>query len=188
MQNTIRAASFCLLIMLVACGGDEAKPVGENDPNHPTLNGFQEGDPDKRLVNSGLGKEDFALIEAELQCVQKAFTGEKASKASAAIIEKWITTEEWVQGVRAHVKAEKEFGEKIQGAMGKHAEQVCPDGVPTVAFLTELGVDGLAPPTEAEADVSTEAQASTPAEAEVEAKVEAGDVAPGTEPSTDSSK
>lgn len=163
MHKTIHAASFCLLLLLAACGSDETKPVGESAPKALSVTGFQEGDPDKRLVNSGLGKEDFALIEAELQCVEKAFTGDAGVKAAAAIIEKWLTTEEWVQGVRAHVDAEKQFGEKVQGAMDRHAEKVCPSGVPTAAFLTELGIEAPATP----------------------ASPEAGDVSPETEPTTD---
>ncbi len=147
-QILLPLLAFSLLV--AGCGEDKSPEVGEpsDEGGLGSEDGPLPGDPPEKLTNAGLGKGDFALIEAELRCVEANFEGEKLKQASAAVHENWTASPDWVKGVRAHLKAEKEFADKIQSTIDKHAAKVCPEGKPTAKFLDDLGMDAPKPATE----------------------------------------
>ena len=66
-----------------------------------------------RLSSRGLGKEDYALIAAELRCVRAQFKGqaEALGKAETAIFARYSASEDWVERVRAHLNGEPPRGD-----------------------------------------------------------------------------
>ncbi len=132
--------------------GDASEPVGPGGPGgapDPGLNpagdpdpGTNPGGPDApagdagagddgtRLSMAGLGKEDFALIEGELRCVEEVYANDQAMLTATlqAIYARYGATTEWVGRVRQHVKQEDSFKKKISGAVEERMDQVCPKG------------------------------------------------------------
>ncbi len=63
----------------------------------------EEGD-ESRLSRNGLGKEDFALVEAELACVREHYAADEKllPLAEAAVYQRYGASEQWVERVRVH--------------------------------------------------------------------------------------
>ncbi len=112
------------------------------------------GPDDTQLSRNGLGKEDFALVEAELGCVRSHFAADETlrGRAEAAVYMRYGASEQWVERVRVHLKSEGKYKGKIEDAVAMRTKQVCPDGTVDKAMLDELdallrkdGSEGIVP-------------------------------------------
>ncbi len=120
--------------------------------------GEEGGADDTRLSRNGLGKEDFALVEAELECVRAHYKDDETlrGRAEAAVYERYGASEQWVERVRVHLKSEGKYRGKIEDSVALRRNQVCPDGVVGAEMLESLdallrqeGGEGLIPITDA---------------------------------------
>ncbi len=132
--------SLCLSLLLGACGTSEPSAANETKTSVPNDEIVEGVEPDARLSEGELGKGDYAFLSAELACVEGAFDGDEEQKARAAVIAKWKTTDEWVQGVRNQVALEPGFAQKLAEQQRSRSEQVCPGGAPSPSFLAAIGM------------------------------------------------
>jgi hypothetical protein len=161
------ALSF--LLLLPACRPPEdidAPPAAEGeyedegkrhkDKKDRAREGGDEGD-ESRLSRNGLGKEDFALVEAELACVRDHYKDDAVLKprAEAAVYQRYGASEQWVERVRVHLKSEGKYRGKIEDSVAVRKNQVCPGGVVGDDMLEALdtllraeGGEGLLPITD----------------------------------------
>ena len=102
--------------------------------------GGGDGDGDGvRLSTRGLGKEDYALIEAELRCIRGQFKedADALTKATAAIFARYGASEDWVERVRAHLNGEPDVAERLEEMVTRRLAQICVDGVISPELLAE---------------------------------------------------
>ncbi|MCO4773795.1 MAG: hypothetical protein KDA24_27435 [Deltaproteobacteria bacterium] len=141
--------SLAVLLLLAGCrppegatrrGADEGSSEGEAGDSR---------DPGSLLSVGGLGKEDYAKIRGELDCVEKHFEGEAPAKtaALASIYARYATTEDWVKGVD-DLTASSPYNKRITEAVKKRVDQVCPGGKLSAEFTAMLSA---APPKTGEA-------------------------------------
>ena len=92
--------------------------------------GGGDNEEDARLGASGLGKEDFALIEAEIQCVNKQFADDPAAlkQATEAIMARYGAQPEWVERVRVHIAGEPDVASRLEEMISRRQGQICVDG------------------------------------------------------------
>ena len=132
----------CVLVLLVAaCRPPEGKtsaqraaeagPIegDENDPN----------DPGTKLGVGELGKQDYAKIRGELECVSAHFQGDQAAKdkAIAGVYTRYGTTADWVQGVDG-LMTDSPYNKRIADAVQARKDEVCPGGTLQPDFLALL--------------------------------------------------
>lgn len=122
------------------------------------------GGDESRLSRNGLGKEDFALVQAELECVRGHYKDDETLRARAetAVYQRYGASEQWVDRVRVHMKSEGKYKGKIEDSVALRQEQVCPGGVVTAEMLAALdtllraeGGEGLLPDGPAKTDPPT---------------------------------
>jgi|GEM_PF-3711136 len=137
-------ALIATLMIVPACGTGTGTPSSDApaaaaDSERPT------GDPDW-TPEDPFGKKDFAAVEAELRCVEEALTGPERAEAEAAVHRKWKRSAEWVESVRAQVKAEPEFEDSFARVLAKNRAALCPEGKLSDEFRAVLGLDATAEP------------------------------------------
>ncbi len=83
-----------------------------------------------RLSSRGLGKEDYALIEAEIRCVRGQFKddADALTKAQTSILERYGASEDWVERVRAHLNGEPDVSNRLEEMVERRLGQICVDG------------------------------------------------------------
>ena len=118
-------------------------------------------DDGNSMSKRGLGKEDFALIEAELRCVNTQFAADPAAKKQATdgIMARYGASDDWVERVRVHMESEPDVAARIDEMVARRMSQVCADG--------KLSPELLAAP--AAAPAASGAESAVPAAAPVEA-------------------
>ncbi len=133
---------FCLLVLLVAaCRPPEGKTSAQRATEASPLEG-DENDPDDPGTKLGvgeLGKQDYAKIRGELDCVNAHFQGDKAAKdnAIAGIYTRYGTTADWVMGVDG-LMADSPYNKRISDAVQERKDEVCPGGTLQPDFLALL--------------------------------------------------
>ncbi len=150
----------------------------------------EEGD-ESRLSRNGLGKEDFALVEAELACVREHYAADEKllPLAEAAVYQRYGASEQWVERVRVHLKSEGKYRGKIEDSVALRKNQVCPNGKLGNDMLEALdtllradGGEGLLPIDEPAGETAPEGEAKPPEDeakpAEDEAKPTEADAKP----------
>ena len=131
-----------------------------------------------RLSSRGLGKEDYALIAAELRCVRAQFKGqaEALGKAETAIFARYSASEDWVERVRAHLNGEPDVATRLEEMVSRRMEQICIDGTISPELL-----EG-APAARPDAPADAADASGTEGEAGDEGGDEAGDEEPEAKP------
>lgn len=88
--------------------------------------GGQEG----QLSQKGLGKEDFALIEAELRCVAGQFAQDapRLQQANEAILARYGASIDWIDRVRMHMDSEPDVQARLDELVRRRMAQVCVGG------------------------------------------------------------
>ncbi|GEM_PF-2267965 len=126
-----------------------------------------------RLSSRGLGKEDFALIEAEMRCVKAQFKDDATAleKAESSILARYGASEDWVERVRAHLNGEPDVANRLEEMVERRLGQICIDGTISPELLGgapasggdagEGKADAEAPPAEEKGDA---AEAEAPSE------------------------
>ena len=153
--------------------GDQARDhKARKDKVGPGADGDGGGD-ESRLSRNGLGKEDFALVEAELECVRSHFKDDETmrTRAEAAVYQRYGASEQWVERVRVHMKSEGKYKGKIEDSVALRQEQVCPGGTIGSEVLEALdallrvdGGEGILPIDDTAPEKAAEAPAGdTPA-------------------------
>lgn len=123
--------------------GDMQRHKDKKDKQGKPRGREEGGDDESRLSRNGLGKEDFALIQGELECVRTHFADDpkKVTLAEDAVYQRYGASEQWVERVRVHMKSEGKYRGKIEDSVATRQKQVCPDGKLTADMLNAL--DGL---------------------------------------------
>jgi hypothetical protein len=119
-------------------------PPPRQGPGEDGASGDQAGDGDGvRLSSRGLGKEDYALIEAEIRCVKGQFkdNADELTKAQAAIMARYGASEDWVERVRAHLNGEPDVATRLEEMVARRLGQICVDGTisPELLAATPAG-------------------------------------------------
>lgn len=140
------------------------------------------GDEGPNLSNRGLGKEDYALIEAELRCVRGQFKDDAAAldKAQAAILDRYGAQEDWVERVRAHLNGEPDVANRLEDMIGRRMGNICKDGTISPELIEPSGAAPAAGNDAPPADGGD----APPAEGDA-APADGGDAAPADAPPED---
>lgn len=132
-----------VLSLLLGCRPAET-PAPSTSPRGPerverTNPAGDSRDPGSMLSASGLGKEDYAKIRGELECLEAHFAEDDKALAGAiaAVYTRYGTTADWVAGVSS-LADNSAFGDRIQGAVTARRAKVCPDGELDPAYLAQL--------------------------------------------------
>lgn len=88
------------------------------------------------LSVGGLGKEDYAKIRGELDCVETHFADDAEAKkvAIAAVYKRYGTTADWVKGV-GDLAGDSPYGSRITDGVAARRKQVCPEGTLSAEYL-----------------------------------------------------
>jgi hypothetical protein len=156
---TIRA--IVVLTLLVACrppedaGPSGVPKVGEVASRDVPMEGSggQGGGPaaggeqGQGLSQRGLGKEDFALIEAELRCVGGMYKADPAAKtaAEAGVLARYGANQDWIERVRVHMESEPDVSARMEEIIGRRMAQVCADGKLSPELLAAPPAGGASP-------------------------------------------
>lgn len=132
---------WLLVLLLAACRPPEdVGPAGV--PQVTDLAGGKAGesgggaggergnDDEGKLSQKGLGKEDFALIEAELRCAATQFADDAPRKQAVtdAIIARYGASADWIERVRVHMDSEPDVQARLDELVRRRMAQVCVDG------------------------------------------------------------
>lgn len=129
-----------LLLLLAACHPPEAVQQVE-DP--AALETYAKDARDQtvadQLSGSGLGKGDFARVEADMQCIASHFAAdpEGRKRAEDATFRRAHATREWLDGARWYISS-VETGGRVQREIEDIKLRTCPDGKLSEAFLADL--------------------------------------------------
>ena len=136
-------ALFVLPLLASACRPPEAVPQVE-DIAFSEQSAREERDQDSatRLGGAGLGKGDFARIEADLECVAAHYAADPEGKkrAEEAVYRRAGATPDWMVGAREYIGAVESDG-RIREQIEELKGRTCPGGTLTEAFLTGLQLD-----------------------------------------------
>lgn len=129
-----------LPLLATACRPPEAVPQVE-DIAFAEQSARNERDQDAatRLGGAGLGKGDFARIEADLECVASHFADdpEGKKKATEAVYRQAGASPEWMTSAREYIGAVESDG-RIREQIEELKARSCPGGKLTEAFLAGL--------------------------------------------------
>jgi hypothetical protein len=156
-------------------GSRRGNPPPRQSPGSDGSDGSSDkagGDGDGvRLSSRGLGKEDYALIEAELRCIRAQFKDDSAAlaKAEATIFARYGASEDWVARVAAHLNGEPDVAERLEEMIERRLGQICIDGTISPELLGGAGGGAEAAKSDSDADPAPET------------KPDAGDKAEGDE-------
>ncbi len=117
-------------------------PPPRQGPGDDGASGDSGGDGDGvRLSSRGLGKEDYALIEAEMRCVKGQFKddADALDKAQGAILARYGASEDWVERVRAHLNGEPDVANRLEEMVERRLGQICIDGTISPELLAGGG-------------------------------------------------
>ena len=129
-----------LPLLAIACTPPEAVPQVE-DVAFSEASAAAERDQDAatRLGGAGLGKGDFARIEADLECVASHYATDADGKAraEAAVYRKAGASAEWMSSAREYIGAVESDG-RIREQVQDLKARTCPGGTLSESFLQAL--------------------------------------------------
>lgn len=134
------AASFALVLLASGCRADPpaAPPPESRAPVQRTDAGGddKQQDPGSVLAKGGLGKEDYAKIRGELDCVEAHFKDDVAglARTRAAIRARYGVQQDWIDQV-TELTRDSSFGDRVREAVEDRRAKVCPNGVLDPAYL-----------------------------------------------------
>lgn len=128
-----------VLLLVLGCRPPEGPSAGRGDGGGGPAAGGPAGDsrdPGSLLSVGGLGKEDYAKIRGEIDCVEKHFAADEEGKkkAIAAVFKRYGTTPDWVKGVD-DLRGDSPYKGRIKEGVEARMKQVCPDGKLTPEYL-----------------------------------------------------
>ena len=130
-----------LLILLVGCCPPQDPTAQGPGPGAPpdTAGADPAGDgrdPGSMLSTGGLGKEDYAKIRGELDCVEAHFADDLIARTRAvgAVYRRHGTTPEWVASV-GELTSNSPFGGRVAESVTARREQVCLGGALNPDYL-----------------------------------------------------
>ncbi len=133
-------ALLALPLLAIACTPPEAVPQVE-DVAFSEAAAVAERDQDAatRLGGAGLGKGDFARIEADLECVASHFGADAEGKAKAVegVYRKAGASAEWMDSAREYIAAVEQDG-RIRKQIDDLKARTCPGGTLSESFLQTL--------------------------------------------------
>lgn len=129
-----------LPLLATACTPPEAVPQVEDIAfSEQSAAAERDQDAATRLGGAGLGKGDFAQVEADLQCVESHFASDPEGKAKAieAVYRRAGASPEWMASAREYIGAVEQDG-RIERQVEDLKARTCPGGTLTEAFLATL--------------------------------------------------